>query len=245
MYKRLLKQNIKSIIIAPIVSGEKLLGIMEIVSPNVRELNSINAHKLQDVMPYLVDSVLRSKAEMEDEMELVIQKECTSIHTSVYWKFREEAKRFLRSKIDGEATSFREVVFEDVYPLYGQIDIKGSSEARNTSIQKDLILQLNLINDVMSKVIEEEPLPIYNQLKYRIDVYIQSINEQFQVDSEQNILDFIRNEITPLFEHLEKKNENNAPPPPPPPEEWLLVALPPLPPFRETGMVPEKVVASV
>ncbi|MFC5044942.1 GAF domain-containing protein [Aquimarina hainanensis] len=207
MYKRLLKQNIKSIIIAPIVSGEKLLGIMEIVSPNVRELNSINAHKLQDVMPYLVDSVLRSKAEMEDEMELVIQKECTSIHTSVYWKFREEAKRFLRSKIDGEATSFREVVFEDVYPLYGQIDIKGSSEARNTSIQKDLILQLNLINDVMSKVIEEEPLPIYNQLKYRIDVYIQSINEQFQVDSEQNILDFIRNEITPLFEHLEKKND--------------------------------------
>ncbi|MDH7443998.1 GAF domain-containing protein [Aquimarina sp. 2201CG14-23] len=206
MYKNLVKQNINSAIIAPIEDQGKLLGVLEIVSPNIHELNSINANKLQDVMPYLVDSVLRSKAKAEDELELVIQQECTSIHPSVYWKFRQEAKRFMRAKVEENPVSYREVVFEDVYPLFGQIDIKGSSDARNSSVQKDLVVQLTAIAKVIEKVIEQERLPIYEQIKYRIDDFINLINEQLQVDSEQKILNFIKKDITPLFKHLRRKN---------------------------------------
>ncbi|MBQ4805439.1 GAF domain-containing protein [Aquimarina sp. MMG015] len=206
MYSNLAKQNIKSAIIAPIEDNGKLLGVLEIVSPNIKELNSINANKLLDIMPYLVDSVLRSKAKAEDELELVIQQECTSIHPSVYWKFRQEAKRFILSKVEENPTSFREVVFEDVYPLFGQIDIKGSSEARNGSVQKDLILQLKAIAKVINKVRETDSLPIYDQIKFRIENYINSVSSQLQVDTEQRILNFIKNEIKPLFKHLKGTN---------------------------------------
>ncbi|AXT59093.1 GAF domain-containing protein [Aquimarina sp. AD10] len=206
MYANLIEQNINSAILAPIKSEGKMLGILEIVSPNVHELNSINANKLQDVMPYLVDSVLRSKSKAENELELIIQQECTSIHPSVHWKFRQEAKQFMRSMLEGTPTSFKEVVFDNVYPLYGQIDIKGSSEARNFAIQKDLVLQLKGIAKVLNKVIESDPLPIYEQLNYRTNRYINSITEQLQVDSEQKIVNFIKKEITPLFKHLKKKN---------------------------------------
>ncbi|WP_281989616.1 GAF domain-containing protein [Aquimarina aggregata] len=206
MYANLIEQNINSAILAPIKSEGKMLGILEIVSPNVHELNSINANKLQDVMPYLVDSVLRSKSKAENELELIIQQECTSIHPSVHWKFRQEAKQFMRSMLEGTTTSFKEVVFDNVYPLYGQIDIKGSSEARNFAIQKDLVLQLKGIAKVLNKVIESDPLPIYEQLNYRTNRYINSITEQLQVDSEQKIVNFIKKEITPLFKHLKKKN---------------------------------------
>ncbi len=210
MYKNLLAQGINSAIIAPIVSEGKMLGVLEIVSPNVHELNSINANKLQDVMPYLVDSVLRSKAKTENELELIIQQECTSIHPSVHWKFRQEAKRFMLAMVNENPVSYREVVFENVYPLYGQIDIKGSSDARNHAIQKDLVLQLNGIAKVIDKVIESDPLPIYEQLKYRTGRYINSIKEQLQVDSEQKIINFIKKEISPLFKHLKKKNDDLA-----------------------------------
>lgn len=206
MYKNLLAQNIRSAIIAPIKSEGKMLGILEIVSPNIHELNSINANKLQDVMPYLVDSVLRSKAKAENELELIIQQECTSIHPSVHWKFRQEAKQFMRAMIEENPVSFKEVVFEDVYPLYGQIDIKGSSDARNHAIQKDLVLQLNAISRVIDIVLETDTLPIYEQLKYRTSRYINSITEQLQVDSEQKIINFIKKDITPLFKHLKKKS---------------------------------------
>ena len=52
----------------------------------------------------------------------------------------------MRAIVEENPVSFREVVFEDVYPLYGQIDIKGSSDARNHAIQKDLVLQLRGIS---------------------------------------------------------------------------------------------------
>ncbi len=206
MYKNLIAQNINSAILAPIKSEGKMLGILEIVSPNVHELNSINANKLQDVMPYLVDSVLRSKAKAENELELIIQQECTSIHPSVHWKFRQEAKQFMRAMVEETPVSFKEVVFENVYPLYGQIDIKGSSDARNHAIQKDLVVQLKGISKVINKVMESDPLPIYEQLKYRTNRYINSITEQLQVDSEQKIINFIKKEISPLFKHLKKKS---------------------------------------
>ncbi|MFD2564823.1 GAF domain-containing protein [Aquimarina rubra] len=206
MYVNLAEQNINSAIIAPIEDNGKLLGVLEIVSPNIQELNSINAHKLVDIMPYLIDSVLRSKAKAEDELELVIQQECTSIHPSVYWKFRQEAKRFILAKVEENPTSFREVVFEDVYPLFGQIDIKGSSEARNRAVQKDLILQLKGIDKIIENVIEINPLPIYEQIQFRINTYIESIKDQLQVDSEQKILDFIKDEIKPLFKYLKGIN---------------------------------------
>ncbi|WP_378184654.1 GAF domain-containing protein [Aquimarina sp. W85] len=204
-YENLVNQNVHSAIIAPIEGEGKLLGVLEIVSPNKRELNSINAHKLQDVMPYLVDSVLRSKVKAENELELIIQEECTSIHGSVYWKFRQEAKRFVRSKIEGLPTSFREIIFENVYPLYGQIDIKGSSEARNEAIQKDLQLQLIEISRILDRGIESDSLPIYEQLKFRIDKFIDEVTSQLEVDSEQRILNFVKKDITPLFEHLKSK----------------------------------------
>jgi len=207
MYKNLVDQGINSAIIAPIKSEGKLLGILEIVSPNIYELNSINANKLKDIMPYLVDSVLRSKSKAENELELVIQQECTSIHPSVHWKFKKEAKRFMRALVDENPVSFQEVVFENVYPLYGQIDIKGSSDARNEAIQKDLVLQLNGILKVIDKVLESEPLPIYEQIKFRTNDYISLIIEQIQVDSEQNIINFIKKDISPLFKHLKKKSK--------------------------------------
>ncbi|TPN82445.1 GAF domain-containing protein [Aquimarina algicola] len=208
MYKGLIAQGINSAIFAPLKSDDQLLGILEIVSPNIHELNSINANKLKDIMPYLVDSVLQSKIQAENELELIIQQECTSIHPSVHWKFKQEAKRFTRGKAHDIPVSFREVVFENVYPLYGQIDIKGSSDARNKAVQKDLVLQLKAINKVINRILKVESLPIYEQLYFRTNQYIESITEQLQVDSEQKILNFIKKEITPLFKHLKQKNED-------------------------------------
>ncbi len=208
LYRNLKEQDIKSAILAPITYEKKLLGILEIISPNKQELNSINANKLNDLMPYLLDSVLRNKAQSEDEIELVIQEECTSIHPSVAWKFRKEAKRFIQGKIQEKPVAFREIVFEDVYPLYGQIDIKGSSEARNNAIQKDLELQLEAISVILIETLKNEKLPIYEQINYRVQKYLDAIKGQLQVDSEQTILDFIKKEINPLLPYLRSKNQN-------------------------------------
>lgn len=201
-YKILKAQGIRSAILAPIANDEGLMGILEIVSEQPKVLNSINANKLVDVMPFIVSAVERSKDEEQNVIEAVIQKECTSIHPSVNWRFEKEARHFIQSQYNGEKPSFNKIAFENIYPLFGQIDIKGSSEARNIATQKDLTLQLKSIKSVIAKALELENLPVYEQYIFQINDFLESLDSNFQVDSEQKISAFINQDITPLLDHL-------------------------------------------
>ncbi|GAA4962754.1 GAF domain-containing protein [Algibacter aquimarinus] len=196
------KQGIKSAIFAPIANDDELMGIIEIVSSTPQMLNSINANKLIDVMPFIVSAVERSKNDEENLIEAIIQKECTSIHPSVHWRFAKEAKNFIKDEMEGKEASFKKIGFDNVYPLYGQIDIKGSSQARNKATKGDLTLQLTAVKNILEKASVLETLPIYEQFIYQIDTYQRGLDENFQVDSEQQISSFFEQDMEPLLKHL-------------------------------------------
>ncbi|MFT5942265.1 MAG: hypothetical protein ACI8VZ_002378 [Candidatus Paceibacteria bacterium] len=207
LYTSLKDQGVKSAILAPIADNGNLLGVLELVSENRNALNSVNATKLADVMPYIVSAVLRSKIEEANMVDVVIQHECTSVHSSVYWRFKEEAKRFIADDVQGLQPVFREIAFKEVYPLYGQIDIKDSSQARNSAIQCDLLIQLSEINDILTAAWERKKLPIYEELMFRVENHINEIKEVLDTTSEQVIFDFVVHEINPVFAHLKKKDK--------------------------------------
>ncbi len=209
-YSQLKAQGIKSAILAPIADGDQLLGILELVSSQPKVLNSINANKLVDVLPYIVSSVQRAKAEEENLVEAVIQKEYTAIHPSVSWRFEQEAKEYLVDIASGEEPNLHEIAFHNVYPLYGQIDIKGSSEARNTATQKDLKLQLEMVIKIINAAIENKDLPIYNVFQLRLEKHLQQIADTLQVDSEQKIASFLSVDVHPLLQHIAKENKDLA-----------------------------------
>lgn len=204
--ENLLSNKIKSCILAPISKNNKLLGVLELVSFRKNELNNINAIKLEDILPYIATALERNKTDFENRIKAVIQSECTAIHPSVVWVFEEEAKRFIEDlDLDG-VSSFRDIAFKDIYPLYGQIDIVGSSEERNNAIQKDLLNQLNYISSIIDEAYEIEAIPIYEQVKFRIDEFSKDLKENLNASSEQKIIDFIYKELNPLIEHLELKS---------------------------------------
>ncbi|WP_298503972.1 GAF domain-containing protein [uncultured Maribacter sp.] len=207
-FKSLKEQGIKSAIFAPIANKEELLGVVELVSTNVNELNGVNAQKLNDIMPFIISAVMRSAKEEENLIDAIIQHECTTVHSSVYWRFKEEAKRFMVAGLEGKQPSFKEIVFKDIFPLYGQIDIKDSSQARNNAIQKDLIVQLSKINKVLTNIWEKNRLPIYEELIFRVNNHLDSIEEMLYTNSEQSVFDFVKEEITPIFNHIKKTDSS-------------------------------------
>ncbi|MDO6817729.1 GAF domain-containing protein [Zobellia sp. 1_MG-2023] len=208
LFKGLKEQGIKSAILAPIGQNGNLLGILELVAYEVNALNSVNANKLEDIMPFIVSAVLRSKIEESNLIDAVIQNECTSVHDSVYWRFEEEAKRFVKDSTEGRNPTFREIVFKDVYPLYGQVDIKNSSQARNIAIQRDLMIQLSTIGKVLEEAWQKTKLPIYEELMFRVNNHTDSIKDSLHTNSEQAIFNFVTEEINPVFSHLKKTDEN-------------------------------------
>lgn len=212
-YKRMKAKGINSIILIPIKSkSTNDITILEIASPRPYELNSINKNKLKDVLPVFELAVDRSSKEHENVIEATIQEHYTSIHPSVKWRFSEAAEKYHHDQFVSKeaAVKLDEIVFEDVYPLFGQADIKGSSIARNKAIKQDLTIQLELARDVVKEALNIEVLPIYEELMFRITTYYNNISKGLKAGDEIEILDFLKQEIYPVFNHIKTINKDLA-----------------------------------
>ncbi len=96
-FKSAIEQDINSIILMPVaLESNNQLAVFEIASSGMYELNPLVRHRLNKIRPVLEASIERIVKRFETLVELVIQQECTSIHPSVSWKFRETAIQFLR-----------------------------------------------------------------------------------------------------------------------------------------------------
>lgn len=202
--KQFYESGIKSAIFAPIIKDKKLLGIIELVSRK-KMLNSINATKMEIVMPYLEDTMDRLYDGIETRIQAIIQREYTSIHPSVYWKFRQEAERhigFYREEFD---LPYRKITFENLTPLFGQTDIRNSSVSRNLAIKKDLEINLMLISDVFKNLSSDNDLEEINQ---KLIQYQKLLNNDLKADTESQVQNFILFEVHPLLESIKLQNVN-------------------------------------
>ena len=197
--KLLLEQNIQSCIFTPVVKDNKLLGIIELVSATPRQLNSINANNLNLILPSIVNTLERYNTDLQNQIEAIIQREYTAIHSSVYWKFKAEAQKYLYIGTPNKEHIFKEIVFKEVYPLYGQIDIKGSSEHRNNTVKEDLKNQLLSIISILENSKSINKLPLLEQRKFELRSYTEELDKELKADTEQQIQNYIEKEIHPIL----------------------------------------------
>ncbi len=199
--EHLLKQNIQSCIFAPVIKDGHLLGVVELVSENPRDLNSVNATKLDLVLPYLTDTIDRYNTDMQHQVEAIIQREYTTIHPSVYWKFKKESQNYFQNLNHTKDYIFKEIVFKNVFPLYGQIDIKGSSEHRNETVKTDLKSQLTALLEIFDNQKPNSNLVLLEQRKFELESLRTELDFPLKADTEQHIQRYIEEEIHPILKN--------------------------------------------
>ena len=200
--KALLQQGLKSAVLMPIIVEGELVFILELATYKANQLNAINMVKMETLMPFILSYSARTITEFKNEISAVIQQECTSIHSSVQWRFEEEASNYIQKRNFGQAAVFEEIVFENVFPLYGQIDIAGSSNARNITIQKDYTVQLTKAKELLEIRLKSNENILYRELVYQINQLLIELKNNFNANTEQDISLFVNNQIFPLFEML-------------------------------------------
>jgi hypothetical protein len=206
-YKRLKNKNIESILLIPLQISEKYLQLIELASKHKNKLNSLNANKLKDIIPYVKLAAQRYMEESLNILESTIQENYTSLHPTIKWRFDRAAINFNRQKVDGvEKPVLEDISFDGIYPIYAQADIKGSSTARNSAIQEDLEIQLNLVIETFEKILNIQDYPIYKKLIFRVESYLKIVRNGLDAGDEITILDFLRKEIYPVFNHLKDVN---------------------------------------
>lgn len=200
-------KGIRNLVIAPLYYEGQFIGLMELGSSEPNRLNSIALLKIRQIVPLFSIAVKRSSEELENQVRTIIKENYTSLHPSVEWKFTNAALNLIHKEKNGEeANKIEPIVFEEVYPLYGATDIRGSSTERNNAIQMDLLEQLNLVKKVIDETYHHNKLPILDELKFRINKNVRKIKKGLFSGDEINIIEFLQKEVEPILQNLSKKD---------------------------------------
>lgn len=199
----LLANGINNILLAPLIDEGETIGMLELATSTPGKLNPISAQRVENVLPMFTAAVKRVKEEMFTEVRALIQEECTAIHPSVQWRFFEAGVNLMNKRRRDEKAALEEIVFKDVYPLFGLSDVRNSSTERNTAIQKDFQQNLKLAKDLLQKIYAHKQLPIVEEVIFKTEEQLKKINRGLASGDESDVLEFLKTEINPLVEHFE------------------------------------------
>ena len=203
---RLLEQDFRSVLLAPLREGERFVGLMELASPRPDVLSAFSALKLTDVYPLFATALQRSLDEREDRIQALVKRHYTAIHPVVEWRFREAAWNYLEREAEGHADRepppIEPIIFEDVYGLYGLTDIRSSSVQRANALRADLTKQLSLALAIVEAAAHARPQPALDELAYRLERYRRSLEPAVTLEHESGVLDVLRRDVEALFPQL-------------------------------------------
>ncbi|MDQ3292000.1 MAG: GAF domain-containing protein [Bacteroidota bacterium] len=202
--QRLLRRKgFRSFIMYPLVVANQAIGMLEIGSSRVGALNKEVLRKIEQAIPMVIELLLYQRNQFRNSMEKIIRQKFTLLQPALEWKFAEAAWAYLRQENkEPFAEADTQVVFEQVYPFYGAIDVRNSSTERNKAIQQDFIRQFRSIGEVL----QMPNLPLYQirpeQLLAKSWYWQRRLIERISPEEEEEITNFLNQEVNPYFRYL-------------------------------------------
>lgn len=192
----ILKQNnINSFMVIPIMRDNELLAIMEFTSPEPNSLNGLKLKKLEFFADMIIFSLSRFSFERNNQIEAIIQREYTSIHDSVVWKFRSEAEKYFNASLGKKIYTLKQISFKNLTPLFGFSDIRASSEKRFNLMLEDLNQQIDCLHDIFSLINSDS-----EKYVLALDIFENELNNEIKADTEQRFQRLLRDEIHPFLQ---------------------------------------------
>jgi hypothetical protein len=197
------QQEVKSLILCPLKSKGELIGLLEIASAIPHRLKNYHIDKIQSALPLFALALEKSVDILDTQVDKIIKEKFTAVQPAVEWKFTEIALNYIVARQQNENVKIERIVFEDVYPVYGAIDIRNSSTERSHSIQLDIIEQLEMARAIVKKAQSATFFPLLQEIEFKIDKYIASASDVLLSDEEILIHDFLQDKVVGLFKHLQ------------------------------------------
>ena len=202
MERRVLAKGLRNLLVIPLIYDRQAIGTLNLASPNPSDLTVLTEIALREVTPLFAMALRRSREEMNNRIQAIIRERYTAIHPAIEWRFRRAANRMMLEESRGKSPEVEEIIFEDVYPLYSVSDVRGSSQQRNAAIRADLQEHLRLALEVVRSATASRPRLVFDNISFRIERAMKRLDDGIDSGDESVILDFLRREIEPWFDHL-------------------------------------------
>ncbi len=189
------ENNINSFMVIPIMQDNELLAIMEFTSPVAGSFNGLKLKKMEFFTDMILFSLNRFSFEKNYQIEAIIQREYTSIHNSVVWKFRNEAEKYFTASLNKKIYTLKEISFKNLTPLFGVSDIRSSSEKRFNLMLQDLNQQIEWLKDILALTNSDS-----EQFMLALDVFENELNHEIKADTEQRLQRLLREVVHPFLQ---------------------------------------------
>ena len=201
--KALSEAGIQSYAVLPVYYNQRLSGIMEIYSRKKILFYETLLSKLETVIPLLAQLLQESIEKFDAEIEAIIKDKFTMLQPAVEWKFNEAAWNFLQqSKSEKDPLEIATVQFDEVFPLYGAIDIRNSTVARNTALHHDALLLKQILSEILcelGKILDQEAKAKFDSL---CENWMPKIDTMMEMHDEAMLKTFFQNVINPVLFHF-------------------------------------------
>lgn len=187
--------NINSFMVIPIMKDNELLAIMEFTSPLAYSFNGLKLKKLEFFADMILFSLSRFSFERNNQIEAIIQREYTTIHDSVVWKFRNEAEKYYNAFLARKMYTLKQISFKNLTPLFSFSDIRSSSEKRYNLMLADLNEQIENLHDLFSLINSDS-----EKYLLALDIFENELNNDIKADTEQRFQRLLRDEIHPFLQ---------------------------------------------
>lgn len=187
--------NVNSFMVIPIMKDNDLLAIMEFTSPIAGSFNGLKLKKMEFFSDMILFSLSRFYFEKNYQIEAIIQREYTSIHDSVVWKFRNEAEKYFTASLGKKIYTLKQISFKNLTPLFGVSDIRSSSEKRFNLMLQDLNQQIEWLVDILTLTNSDS-----EKFTLALDVFENELNNEIKADTEQRFQRLLREEIHPFLQ---------------------------------------------
>jgi hypothetical protein len=195
--------NVGSLILCPLKNDTgEFIGLLEIISDKPDTFRYEHLSKVQKATQLFSLALEKTNENLESQIDKIIKEHFTAIQPAVEWKFTEAAFNFLQNRELHEAAKMPSIVFDNVYPLYGAIDVRNSTIERNKAIQLDLLEQLDKARTVLVKASKAMNFPLLKEILYKIEKFIASTNDTLLSEEEVLIYEFLEHDLHLLFRHL-------------------------------------------
>lgn len=203
-------KGIKSYVLIPIWHENNLLGIVELASGTENKITAETLGRAMPAYPLAVMLLNRGSDITNNRITQVIKEQFTALQPAVEWKFIDAAWHYLHTPKE-KRKDIGNIAFEDVYPLYGAIDIRNSSTERSNAIHEDLREQLLLIKETLAHIGNTIYLPLLEELQFKNDELITGVTSGMLSEDELRTNNYLDEEIGPLFRHLHESHPELQP----------------------------------
>ncbi|MBC8153147.1 MAG: GAF domain-containing protein [Bacteroidetes bacterium] len=202
------EKGILSFMSYPIINNDEVLGVLEMGSPQPNAFDEGILTKIKQINPLIQEFLRYQLHQFNTNLERLIKDKFTSLQPAVEWKFNEAVWHYLQNpagtatdRPDGGESTWR-VAFEQVYPIYGAIDVRNSSQERANALMHDLRQQLQIAGELFNGLVSVPPQAVADWNHHRALLVEESVGPE----AELSVTTYIQQELNPFLRNLATGN---------------------------------------